>query len=356
VISAKQFEKDHNYSLALQSYKKASEIRKGDPVLLKKIDKMKSCVEDQAHCEDLQGAIPTETEPFAPSSHRSSFANFNNFSTPQKYALASGNDYTPSYDPSTLNPSNTREKKKKTKKICTSSSDDELSHIQSKEENDEFTEQKHDDQFLPIENSDFLIGNKTNNISLSDGLFVIPKRIFSSLFDYQRECVQWLWSVHNLDPSGCCLADDMGLGKTFQIVAFLTSLFFIKLIKRALIVLPVSLIENWVAEFKKWNKLTPVHIFHGISTSKRNRELDFVLSNGGICLTSYGLVSSDAARISPEGTTWDYVVLDEAHTIKNHTTKIAKAVRCISSLHRVVLTGTPVTNNLQVFVCFFDLI
>lgn len=145
----------------------------------------------------------------------------------------------------------------------------------------------------------------------------------------------------------------MGLGKTLQICAFVVCLFLSRLTTRVLIVLPVSLIENWKKELGKWITNKPrVKEFHGNSKTQRNEELNKVLKCGGICLTTYGMVLSNVDRLNT--VTWDYVILDEGHKIKDHSSKTSVALRKIPSKHRIILTGTPIQNNLQEMWSLFD--
>ncbi len=102
--------------------------------------------------------------------------------------------------------------------------------------------------------------------------------------------------------------------------------------------------------------------FYGASKGQRNANLEKVLEDGGICLTTYGMLLSNIDDIIAEQenddpkqeAVWNYVVLDEGHKIKNPSTKISKAVRRIPSDHRIILTGTPVMNNLQDMWALFD--
>ena len=87
---------------------------------------------------------------------------------------------------------------------------------------------------------------------LPDG-FRLPMLIYKRLFPHQREGLKWMWEIHkNIDKCGGLLGDDMGLGKTVQIVSFLAGLHHSKLLKTAIVIVPVSLLEVWEETFKKW--------------------------------------------------------------------------------------------------------
>jgi len=180
----------------------------------------------------------------------------------------------------------------------------------------------------------------------------IESRVFPQLFPHQVECLQWLWKLHKMEQGGI-LGDDMGLGKTVQLASFLGSLFYSELIKAALIIVPKSLISQWEAECQKWAPESLVVItFHG-SKAKREKTLNsFTMNSGGICLTTYGMVLTNYDVLNDIG--WDYVILDEAHKIRNHTTKQYKAVQKIEAPHKVLLTGTPIMNDLRNLWALFD--
>lgn len=109
----------------------------------------------------------------------------------------------------------------------------------------------------------------------------------------------------------------MGLGKTVQVVGFLHSLFVSKLVTRVLIVLPVSLLENWKLELGKWITKKPrIKEFHGGSKTQRNEDLNRVSECGGMCLTTYGMILTNIDMLNQIN--WDYVILDEGHKIKVH--------------------------------------
>jgi SNF2 family DNA or RNA helicase len=177
---------------------------------------------------------------------------------------------------------------------------------------------------------------------------------FNKLFEHQRAGIDWLWQLH-LKQHGGILGDDMGMGKTVQIAAFLGAAYEARVIDRALIVLPASLLINWQTELRKWCPDAPVVLFHGSSKAKRERDLATVAAEdgvGGICLTTYGMVSSCSEQLAK--VQWDYVVLDEGHTIKNPTNQVTLACRQLRAPHRILMTGTPVINCLKELWVLFD--
>ena len=191
---------------------------------------------------------------------------------------------------------------------------------------------------------------------VSVGGLALPRRQYDRLFEYQREGVAWLWALHNREPRGGILGDDMGLGKTVQVAAFLSALFRARAARTVLVVAPLSVVAQWQRELRAWTDgAACVCAYHGGSAREQAAALDAVLWGAGagrgcagrVLVTTYGMVQSRAEALAPAGFVWDYVVLDEAHTIKNSATKIAQRVRRLRSARRLLLTGTPITNNLQ---------
>jgi SNF2 family DNA or RNA helicase len=201
----------------------------------------------------------------------------------------------------------------------------------------------------------------------TDFNFALPAVLHDRLFPYQRAGVRWLWSLHNAGHGGI-LGDDMGLGKTFQTVSFLAALFSQKLVSRALVVAPVSLVAMWLKDLKQWIPKTRVLQFVGSMPPKqRAAALSEVARKGGVLVTTYDLLktgqnrplfvlgrpegsgsgsSSAASAVDADGSAgasggtgtgsggstvcsggggyyWDYVVLDEGHRIKNPATQVA---------------------------------
>eukprot|EP01012_Entosiphon_sulcatum_P003736 TRINITY_DN11307_c0_g1_i1.p1 TRINITY_DN11307_c0_g1~~TRINITY_DN11307_c0_g1_i1.p1 ORF type:complete len:753 (-),score=121.77 TRINITY_DN11307_c0_g1_i1:188-2446(-) len=187
----------------------------------------------------------------------------------------------------------------------------------------------------------------------SERPFTITAQVHDNLYDYQREGVCWLWHRY-CNNSGGLLGDDMGLGKTIQVIAFLRGMFHAQRVSSVLIVVPVSLLANWQREFAKWAPRIPVMEFHEVPQARRREILRDARANGGVLLTTYGTLSASVDSFETSGITWDYVVLDEAHKIKNPATKGAKALRRIESSRRILLTGTPIQNNLSELWSLFD--
>jgi len=181
--------------------------------------------------------------------------------------------------------------------------------------------------------------------------FSLPSEIYKCLYQYQLEGILWFWSLFNKGMGGI-LADDMGLGKTIQVISFLAGMFDAKLIKRVLIIMPVSVMPNWEHEFNKWAPGIRVKSFHGTNKKERFRNLEKIQRRWGVCLTTYGLILTSHEKLAE--ITWDYIILDEGHKIKNTATKTSKNLRAIPAKYHFILTGTPVQNNLREMWALFD--
>lgn len=187
----------------------------------------------------------------------------------------------------------------------------------------------------------------------------------ATLRPYQQAGAAWLVN-HYHTGLGACLADDMGLGKTIQTLAVLNyakdkvdrattfetddagqlSLFAQSRVEelsplRALVVLPSSLVFNWNQEIRKFSPRLIATQYIG---SKRSEKVD-QLDKFDIVLTTYQTAVRDIDVLRE--ISWEYVILDESHTIKNRKSKTFEALCQLESQHRLSLTGTPIENSLQ---------
>ncbi|KAH0630950.1 hypothetical protein JD844_004358 [Phrynosoma platyrhinos] len=181
--------------------------------------------------------------------------------------------------------------------------------------------------------------------------------MYDKLFDHQREGVAFLYSLYRDGRKGGILADDMGLGKTIQIIAFLSGMFDAEHIRSVLLIVPTTLISNWIKEFASWTPGLRVKVFHGSCIAERNKNLERVQRRHGVLLTTYHMLINNWQQLSTFGReefVWDYVILDEAHKIKTPSAKMTKSARAIPSKNRILLTGTPVQNNLKELWALFD--
>ncbi|MCG5239782.1 SNF2-related protein [Azospirillum doebereinerae] len=167
-----------------------------------------------------------------------------------------------------------------------------------------------------------------------------PPGFHGELRDYQRAGLAWMQSLRANDVAGI-LADDMGLGKTAQTLAHIAMEEHEgRLTDPCLVVVPTSLVPNWVAEAGRFTPKLRVVVLHGLDRHERLSELD----RAHIVVTTYGVVARDVDLL--KRLTWHMLVLDEAQAIKNPDGKATRAVAALQSRHRLCLSGTPVENNL----------
>ena len=169
----------------------------------------------------------------------------------------------------------------------------------------------------------------------------LPENVCATLRPYQKRGYAWLYNNSRLG-FGSILADDMGLGKTLQVITFLEKLREEgRLAKRkALIVVPTSLLSNWQEEIARFAPLLTVFLYYG---AKR----DLADFHGDILLTTYGLLRSDQELLKKKK--WEVFIIDEAQNIKNPDTAQSRAVRSMKAPIRIAISGTPVENSLKEF-------
>ncbi|KAI0692413.1 SNF2 family N-terminal domain-containing protein [Cerioporus squamosus] len=172
-----------------------------------------------------------------------------------------------------------------------------------------------------------------------------PLLLRGSLRPYQQAGLEWLASIHARNLNGI-LADEMGLGKTIQTIALLAHLACDRGIWGPhLIIVPTSVLLNWEMEFKKFLPGFKVLSYHG--NTKQRKELRQGWNNKyhfNACITSYTLASRDAHVFKRKR--WYYMILDEAHMIKNFKSQRWNILLMFRSFRRLLLTGTPLQNNL----------
>ncbi|HTN19442.1 MAG TPA: SNF2-related protein [Pelobium sp.] len=166
----------------------------------------------------------------------------------------------------------------------------------------------------------------------------VPKALQTTLRDYQKQGLNWLSFLDDFNFGGI-LADDMGLGKTVQIIAFI--LLQNQKVKHNtnLLVLPTSLIFNWLAEFQKFAPSLKILTIYG---HQRQKDVEN-FKDYQVIITSYGTLLSDINFIKDYE--FNYVFLDESQAIKNPESQRYKAVRLLKSRNKIAITGTPIENN-----------
>lgn len=170
------------------------------------------------------------------------------------------------------------------------------------------------------------------------------------LADYQLIGLNWLAIIHGEKMNGI-LADEMGLGKTIQVIAFLA---YLKETNQAhgthLVVVPSSTLDNWDAELARWCPNLVVQKYYGNALERRSLRIQWAkggLRGTDVLLTTYHMVaSSPEERKMFRITKIHYVIFDEAHMLKNMTTQRYIYLAQINAECRLLLTGTPLQNNL----------
>lgn len=174
----------------------------------------------------------------------------------------------------------------------------------------------------------------------------IPSLLRGDLRPYQKEGLNWLASLYSNDTNGI-LADEMGLGKTIQTISLLSHLATeYHIWGPHLIVVPTSVMLNWEMEFKKFAPGFKVLTYYGSPQQRAQKRKGWNKPNAfHVCITSYQLVVHDHQSFKRRR--WRYMILDEAHNIKNFRSTRWKALLNFNTENRLLLTGTPLQNNLM---------
>ncbi|KAL3319299.1 DNA excision repair protein ERCC-6 [Cichlidogyrus casuarinus] len=222
------------------------------------------------------------------------------------------------------------------------------------------------------------VKDSQDHVQLSGKLKINPS-IWHRLFDYQKEGVRWLANL----KSGGILGDEMGLGKTIQIAAFLSTLDASE--GRVLVLCPGTVLNQWKEEIQSWAPQVKVSIVHASAADKCDtarsqtggftsplslhqdtwtgaldlaETLSKVKTLEGSCkvlLTSYGTLMA-RRQILVSHQHYQYLILDEGHKIKNPTTDLSGLVKGIDAQLRIILTGTPMQNNLKELWSLIDFV
>lgn len=197
-----------------------------------------------------------------------------------------------------------------------------------------------------------------------DKKFKVPLQKWNRLYGYQQDGVKWLWNLH-CQSTGGLLGDEMGLGKTVQVIMFLHALQYSQIKSKhgkfigvgpTLIVCPATVMYQWVQHFHTWAPEFRVAVLHK-SGSYTGKAYDFLLDltkSNGIIITGYtGLLKYKEIF---KNFRWHYLILDEGHKIKNSEAKVTLAAKEFKTPHRLLLTGSPMQNNLQELWSVFDFI
>ncbi|KAF7804623.1 protein CHROMATIN REMODELING 8 [Senna tora] len=233
-----------------------------------------------------------------------------------------------------------------------------------------------------------LADHEPSYVTLEGGL-KIPDNIFDALFEYQRIGVQWLWELH-CQRAGGIIGDEMGLGKTIQVLSFLGALHFSGMYKPSIIICPVTLLRQWRREAQKWYPKFHVELLHDSAQDPETRkkqskseESDYetnssidsdcerniqsrntrkweslirrvMRSESGLLITTY-----EQLRILRDlllDIEWGYAILDEGHRIRNPNAEVTLVCKQLQTVHRIIMTGSPIQNKLTELWSLFDFV
>ncbi|XP_062219951.1 protein PHOTOPERIOD-INDEPENDENT EARLY FLOWERING 1-like isoform X2 [Phragmites australis] len=173
-----------------------------------------------------------------------------------------------------------------------------------------------------------------------------PFLLKHSLREYQHIGLDWLVAMYEKRLNGI-LADEMGLGKTIMTISLLAHLACDKGIWGPhLIVVPTSVMLNWETEFLKWCPAFKILTYFGSAKERKQKRQGWMKANYfHVCITTYRLVVQDSKVFKRKK--WKYLILDEAHLIKNWKSQRWQTLLNFNSKRRILLTGTPLQNDLM---------
>ncbi|XP_013135017.1 PREDICTED: chromatin-remodeling complex ATPase chain Iswi isoform X2 [Papilio polytes] len=200
------------------------------------------------------------------------------------------------------------------------------------------TEQEEDEELLAETNT------KTKTIFRFEASPPYVKN--GEMRDYQVRGLNWMISLYENGINGI-LADEMGLGKTLQTISLLGYMKHFRNVPGPhIVIVPKSTLTNWMNEFKKWcPSLRAVCLIGDQETRNTFIRETLMPGNWDVCITSYEMIIREKSVFKKFN--WRYMVIDEAHRIKNEKSKLSELLREFKSMNRLLLTGTPLQNNLH---------
>nr|GEU67682.1 TATA-binding protein-associated factor BTAF1 isoform X1 [Tanacetum cinerariifolium] len=187
--------------------------------------------------------------------------------------------------------------------------------------------------------------------------YKVPTELKVTLRRYQQEGINWLAFLKRFNLHGI-LCDDMGLGKTLQSSAIVAS----DIVERrasnnveestSLIICPSTLVGHWVYEIEKFIDASVITTLQYVGSSQDRATLRSQFQKYNVIITSYDVIRKDVEHMKE--LFWNYCILDEGHIIKNSKSKITCAVKQLKAQHRLILSGTPIQNNVLELWSLFD--
>ncbi|MCJ1440192.1 MAG: helicase [Stictis urceolatum] len=194
---------------------------------------------------------------------------------------------------------------------------------------------------------------------------VVDPVLSKNLREHQRDGIGFIYEcvmgMRDFGGQGAILADEMGLGKTLQTIALIWTLLKQNpiyesgpVIKKAVVVCPVTLINNWKKEFRKWLGYERVGVF--VAESAKARITDFTRGKAySVMIIGYERVRKMAEELQ-KGYGVDLIIADEGHRLKTAQNKAGVAMKNLDTARRVILSGTPIQNDLSEFFCMVDFV
>jgi len=220
------------------------------------------------------------------------------------------------------------------------------------------------------------------------GGLIIPAWINDRLFPYQRQGLRWMWELHQ-QKAGGIIGDEMGLGKTVQVCAYLSCMAANRKLKCSLIICPATVLQHWLKELSIWapglrrilchhsgetdglaRNVTPKMLEHMSAWLRQSRSMylneaidekdleefnpDIFVGTGYVFVTTY-----ENIRRCPDvwiSHKWNYVILDEGQKIRNPDADVTLACKKLRTPHRLLLSGTPIQNDLKELWTLFDFV
>ncbi|ONM32107.1 ISWI chromatin-remodeling complex ATPase CHR11, partial [Zea mays] len=201
------------------------------------------------------------------------------------------------------------------------------------------TEEEEDEEYLKEEEDALAGAGGTRLVSQ-------PSCIKGKMRDYQLAGLNWLIRLYENGINGI-LADEMGLGKTLQTISLLGYLHeFRGIAGPHMVVAPKSTLGNWMKEIQRFCPILRAVKFLG-NPEERNHIRDNLLQPGkfDVCVTSFEMAIKEKSAL--RRFSWRYIIIDEAHRIKNENSLLSKTMRIYNTNYRLLITGTPLQNNLH---------
>ncbi|KAF8401535.1 hypothetical protein HHK36_012477 [Tetracentron sinense] len=201
------------------------------------------------------------------------------------------------------------------------------------------TEEEEDEECLKEEEDGFSGAGSTR-------LVTQPSCIQGKMRDYQLAGLNWLIRLYENGINGI-LADEMGLGKTLQTISLLGYLQeFRGITGPHMVVAPKSTLGNWMKEIRRFCPILRAVKFLGNPDERKHiREKLLVAGKFDVCVTSFEMAIKEKTTL--RHFSWRYVIIDEAHRIKNENSLLSKTMRLYNTNYRLLITGTPLQNNLH---------